>query len=163
MPLMLAAALLAILAVAASVLQLSRKPLSACLAAIAAALLLYPIASAVVAPTLGQVWMSRAIAVRMAHDRARSDPAPVLAGYVEPSAVFLLGTETHLESGRAAGQLAAHQGGLALIEDRERAHFLQALHATGGRERAIDQVSGFNYSRGRHEHVTFYRVTPAAR
>jgi len=162
-PSMLVAAVLVLLGIAASVLQLARKPMSACLAAIAAALLLYPIASAIVAPTLGQIWMSRAIAVHMAHDRAPADPAPVLAGYVEPSAVFQLGTETHLESGRAAGQLAAHQGGLALIEDRERAHFLQALHATGGRERAIDQVSGFNYSRGRHEHVTFYRVTPAAK
>jgi len=159
----LVAAALAILAIAASILQLSRKPISACLAATAAALLLYPITSAAVAPNLGQVWMSRAIASHVAHDRVSPDPAPVLAGYVEPSAVFLLGTETRLESGRAAGQFAAHQGGLALIEDHERVHFLQALHAAGGRERAIDQVSGFNYSRGKHEHLTFYRVAPAAR
>lgn len=163
MPSMLVAAAFAILAIAAGILQLSPKPMRASLTAIAAALLLYPIASAAVAPALGQLWMSRAIAVRIAHDHAPSDPPPVLAGYVEPSAVFLLGTETHLLSGNAAGQLAAHQGGLALIEDRERVHFLHALHAAGGRERAIDRVSGFNYSRGRHEHVTFYRVAPAAR
>jgi hypothetical protein len=110
---------------------------------------------------LDLLWMSRTISTHVAHDRLRSDPPTVLAGYVEPSAVFLLGTGTRLESGRGAGKLAAQQGGLALIEDHERARFLESLHACGAKERAVDQVAGFDYSRGRREHVTFYRVAPA--
>jgi hypothetical protein len=96
-------------------------------------------------------------------DRNRRDPPVVLAGYVEPSLVFLLGSDTHIESGANAAGTAALQGGLALVEDHERAKFLNELRKLGARAAAVDQVSGFNYSRGRHEHITFYRVTPIPR
>jgi hypothetical protein len=87
----------------------------------------------------------------------------VLAGYVEPSLVFLLGTSTRIESGRRAGEIAAQRGGLALVEDRAREKFLKALQEHRARSSVIDAVSGFNYSRGRNEHVTIYRVVPAPR
>jgi 4-amino-4-deoxy-L-arabinose transferase-like glycosyltransferase len=160
-PLAYGAAVIGVLVAIAALLQLLRRESAAALCALAAALLLYPLAAAGVAPSLEQLWMSPAIADRVTRDGIRTDPPIVLAGYVEPSAVFLLGTSTRLEGGKGAGKLAATQGGLALVEDHERVRFLDALHATGGRERVVDQVSGFDYSRGRREHVTFYRVTPA--
>jgi 4-amino-4-deoxy-L-arabinose transferase-like glycosyltransferase len=141
--------------------QLKQRMIAATGFALLSALLLYPVLSAGIAPDLGPIWMSRSIADHLAHDRAAYDPPPVLSGYVEPSAVFLLGTDTRLETGKVAGATMAQQGGLAIVEDRDRTGFLQSLHAAGGKERAIDQVFGFDYSRGRREHVTFYRVTPA--
>jgi 4-amino-4-deoxy-L-arabinose transferase-like glycosyltransferase len=146
---------------AATVLQIRRKHLWALIAAGAGALALYPLLTFAVAPRLAPLWMSESIAAHLTRDRAADDPPPVLAGYAEPSAVFLLGTETRLASGANAAQTAAQQGGLALVEDHERNHFLDALHTAGGKERAVDQVSGFDYSRGRAVHVTVYRVTPA--
>lgn len=149
------------LSAAAVVFQLGRRSIAATGFALASALLLYPLLSTGIAPELTPVWMSRSIAAHLAHDRMAHDPPPVLSGYVEPSAVFLLGTDTRLETGKVAGGTMAQQGGLAIVEDRDRQQFLQSLHAAGGKERWVDQVSGFDYSRGRREHVTFYRVTPA--
>jgi hypothetical protein len=81
--------------------------------------------------------------------------------------VFLLGTETHLASGRDAAQrgrnaaeYASEQGGLALIEDGLRSAFLAHLAEVEANATAIDAMSGYNYSRGRWVHITLYRVTP---
>ena len=146
---------------AALFLQFKKRAVAAAGFALASALLLYPLLSAGVAPELNRVWMSRSIAEQVTRDRNANDPPPVLSGYVEPSLVFLLGTDTRLQPGKVAGNTMAQQGGLAIIEDRDRQRFLESLHAGGGKERAVDQVSGFDYSRGRREHVTLYRVTPA--
>jgi 4-amino-4-deoxy-L-arabinose transferase-like glycosyltransferase len=159
---MLAVAVLVVAAVlGAVVLQIGQQYTRAAVTAGAAALLLYPLLSAGIAPHLSALWTSESIAARLAKARAADDPPPILAGYVEPSAVFLLGTETRLESGTNAGRTAAQQGGLAVVEDHERKHFLDALHASGGRERQVDQASGFDYSRGHPVQVSVYRVTPA--
>jgi 4-amino-4-deoxy-L-arabinose transferase-like glycosyltransferase len=149
------------LSAAALLLQFRRRRVAAAGFALASALLLYPLLSAGVAPELNRVWMSRSIAEHVAHDRKAYDPPPVLSGYVEPSLVFLLGTDTQLETGKVAGNTMAQQGGLAIVEDRDRQRFLESLRAGGGTERALDQDSGFDYSRGRYEHVTIFRVTPA--
>jgi 4-amino-4-deoxy-L-arabinose transferase-like glycosyltransferase len=145
----------------ATVLQIRQSHVWAVVIAGAGALALYPLLTAAVAPQLVPLWVSQSIAAHLAKDSSADDPPPVLAGYAEPSAVFLLGTETRLASGANAAQIAAQQGGLALVEDHERKRFLDALHTEGGHERVADQVSGFDYSRGHSVHVTFYRVTPA--
>ncbi|HEY1961213.1 MAG TPA: hypothetical protein VGG69_02250, partial [Rhizomicrobium sp.] len=124
-------------------------------------LLLYPLLAAGIAPRLTPLWMSESIAEHLAKDRAVDDPPPLLTGYVEPSAVFLLGTDTRLAGGAAAAQTAAQQGGLAAVEDHEHKRFLDALQKANGRKRPVDQISGFDYSRGHPVHVTVYRVTPA--
>ena len=138
-----------------------RRRVAASIAAIGSAALRYPGIVGGVAPSLGRIWMSPHIAERVAADRAKNDPPPVLAGYVEPSLVFELGTGTHIENGKSAAATAAQQGGLALIEDHERGKFLAALKMDGGLAKPVDGVSGFNYSKGRNEHVTIFRVTPA--
>lgn len=149
-------------AAGAAALQVSRRSRPAAACAVAAAIVLYPLLAASLAPALEPVWMSRTIAAHVSDDRVPTDPPVILAGYLEPSLVFLLGTQTNLEGGGSAGALAAKQGGLAIVGDRERTRFLGALHGAGAKERDVDQVSGFDYSRGKNEHVTIYRVTPAS-
>jgi len=157
---MVAVVLVLALATAAIIFQSMRRSVAASGCALAPALLLYPLLSSGIAPYLNAVWMSRALAAHVAHDRLPSDPPAIVAGYAEPSVVFLLGTDTRLAAGKPVGAMAAQQGGLVIVEDRDRRRFLQSLHAAGGKERTIDQMSGFDYSRGRNEHLTFYRVTP---
>jgi 4-amino-4-deoxy-L-arabinose transferase-like glycosyltransferase len=146
---------------AAAVLQERRQVTAAAICAVIAAALLYPLLSAVVAPRLGALWLSERAAPRIVADSRPNDPPPVLAGYVEPSLVFLLRSDIYLKSGKEGGPIAAAQGGLAVVEDHERSDFLQALHSRHARETPVDQLSGFNYSRGREEHITVYRITPA--
>ena len=85
----------------------------------------------------------------------------VLSGYVEPSLVFLLGTNTQLQNATRAADVTAQQGGLALIEDRQKTKFLTRLGQLHATAKPLDGLSGFNYSRGRREHIIVYRVTPA--
>ena len=53
------------------------------------------------------------------------------------------------------------QGGLAAIEDGQRPVFASHLAELEAGAVPVGQLAGFNYSRGRREHITFYRVTPA--
>ncbi|HEY8697220.1 MAG TPA: glycosyltransferase family 39 protein [Rhizomicrobium sp.] len=159
--LMAGAGIAAAFGLAAVVLILSRRTLVAALCAVFAAVIFYPLIIWGVSPRLTQIWMSPHLAEKVWRDRAPDDPPVVLAGYVEPSLIFLLGTNTHIEHGSSAAAIVAQQGGLALVEDEQRKSFLDRLAQLHGKAVAVDQLSGFNYSRGRPEHVTFYRVTPA--
>jgi hypothetical protein len=87
------------------------------------------------------------------------DPAPALAGYQEPSMLFALGADVVLSDGTGAADAGAHNGGLALVEDTERGNFLARLAELQADATAVGDLSGFNYSRGRKQHVTVYRVT----
>jgi 4-amino-4-deoxy-L-arabinose transferase-like glycosyltransferase len=146
---------------AAMVFLIRREMMFASICAVAAAVIFYPLIVWGVAPRVQQIWMSPHAAALVAKDRLPGDPPVVLAGYVEPSLVFLLGTDTQLQSGASAAQVSAQIGGLALVEDHERAKFLKRLGELGGLAKPVDQMSGFNYSRGRREHITVYRVIPA--
>ena len=97
----------------------------------------------------------------MAKDSEQGDPPPVLAGYEEPSLVFALGADTGLSDGKGAAEIGAKGGGLALVDDAERPQFLARLAELQADATAVDEVSGFNYSRGKKVHVTVYRVSAA--
>jgi len=84
----------------------------------------------------------------------------VLAGYTEPSALFLIGTETRLTNGLGAAEIGAAQGGLVAVEDGQRPAFLARLAELEADAVPVDQLSGFNYSHNRPVHITLYRVTP---
>lgn len=90
------------------------------------------------------------------HDTSR----PVLiAGFREPSAVFLLGTETrHGNGDDAARYLAAAPDRLVLVEARQRAAFLAEAAVLGLKPEAGETVRGLNYSRGDPVAVTLYRA-----
>jgi len=149
------------LGLSAIALVLQRRTLPASVCAVAAAVIFYPSVVWGLAAQVPDIWMSPHLAGRVWADRKPDDPPVVLAGYVEPSLIFLIGTNTEIESGQGAAGIAAMQGGLALIEDHQRDGFLTKLASLGAKAQKVDELSGFNYSRGRREHVTFYRVTPA--
>jgi 4-amino-4-deoxy-L-arabinose transferase-like glycosyltransferase len=139
-------------------LYLRRSMILATFFATATVLALYPAITTLAAPRLDQLWVSpRAAAAIAAHTQA-GDPPATLAGYTEPSMMFLLGTETRLTDGGGAAEIGAQEGGLVLIEDRERPAFLAHLAEIQGDATPIDALDGFNYSRGKKVHLTLYRM-----
>jgi 4-amino-4-deoxy-L-arabinose transferase-like glycosyltransferase len=137
-----------------------RRP-QALFASIAAAVLLVPSLTAGVGPRLDALWVSQHAAALVAKDHRAGDPPPIIAGYVEPSLIFLLGTDTRVATGAAAAQLAAGQGGLALIEDHDRDAFLTGLATRDTQAFPVDALTGYDYSHGRGVHITIYRVAAA--
>ena len=146
---------------AAAIMLARRRVPAAALLGILAAVIAYPILTLGVAPNLSPIWISPRAADLIAKDGKPGDPPVVLAGYVEPSLVFLLGTNTHLENGRNAADRSASNGGLVLVEDHERQNFLSGLARRNAASSVADSLSGYDYSRGRFIHLTLYRVTPA--
>ncbi len=156
-----AAAVPAFFAAAAAIMALRGSSGPAIGLATVSALALYATLTMEAAPRLDQIWVSPREAQMVARHMKQGDPAPVLAGYTEPSALFLIGTETRLAgNGRDAAAFAAAQGGLAAIEDGQRPRFLARLAELEADATQIDEISGFNYSRGRPVHITLFRVTP---
>ncbi len=156
------AALGAAAVIAAAVFAIKRQRLKASFAAILAALILYPLTAMGTAPRLQQIWLSPRLYEAAERDAHPGDPPVIVSGYTEPSLVFLLGTKTHIAGGQQAAEIAAAQGGLALVENKQQAVFLDTLRAHGATAQAVEEVNGINYSRGRKAHVTVYRVTPGA-
>ncbi|MGD0865284.1 MAG: glycosyltransferase family 39 protein [Rhizomicrobium sp.] len=149
------------LGTAAAIMLARRKLPAAALLGILAAIIVYPVLTVGVAPNLSPIRTSPRAAELIAKDSRPNDPPVVLAGYVEPSLVFLLGTNTRLETGIAAADLAARQGGLVMVEDHERSNFLGVLAALHAPSAMVDGLSGYDYSRGHSVHLTLYRVTAA--
>jgi 4-amino-4-deoxy-L-arabinose transferase-like glycosyltransferase len=152
--------LLFVLAIAALVAYFRRASAAAAVLAMAAPLLVYPVMTAGAGPRLTQLWVSPRVAVAEQRLKQPNDPPPALAGYVEPSLVFLLGTETRQTDGRGAAEAGAAQGGLALVEDRENGAFKARLAEMEADATEVGAVDGFNYSRGKKVHIRIYRVSP---
>jgi 4-amino-4-deoxy-L-arabinose transferase-like glycosyltransferase len=146
--------------IAAVVFLWIRRTMFASLCAVLAAVIFYPLLDWGVASNVDKIWMSPKAQALVEKDREPGDPPVVLAGYVEPSLVFLLGTDTQIATGKTGAEIAAKQGGLALVEDHEKTKFFTRLGQLNAIANPVDELSGFNYSRGRNEHITFYRVTP---
>ncbi|MBY0430038.1 MAG: glycosyl transferase, partial [Rhodospirillales bacterium] len=130
------------------------KPRAA-VTALAAAAVALPVLFHGVVPALDRMWVSRALAKTVS--RIHPDGPVALAGFTEPSAVFLLGTATRLGDGANAARLLLEQpGALAAIERREDEAFRQGL----GERPAIllETVEGFNYSRGRAVSLGLYML-----
>ncbi|HWA88942.1 MAG TPA: glycosyltransferase family 39 protein [Rhizomicrobium sp.] len=160
--LMIGAGAVALLCLGAATALLRGAKSGAVLFAGAAALIAYAVLMLDVAPRLEQIWVSPREAALIQANTKPGDPAPVLAGYTEPSAMFLIGTGTHLASAYAAADIAAAQGGLAAIEDGQRPVFAAHLAELEASAVPVGALEGFNYSRGRPIRITLYRVTPTA-
>jgi 4-amino-4-deoxy-L-arabinose transferase-like glycosyltransferase len=124
------------------------------------AILLYGVAGFLTVPRLTELWLSPRLAGAVLRHAQAGDPPVATAGYAEPSIAFLLGTKTALEDGPGAGRATAAKGGLALVNEDERAGFLQSVAETGARAEALEEIDGLNYSRGRKTRITLYRVVP---
>lgn len=112
-----------------------------------------------VLPGLSQFAVSPRLAAAL--DEAERHPLhdglkPVaIAGYSEPSAVFLLGTETALTNpAHAAVLLKSGAVSAAIVEAREEATFAAALD--GAPVEALAVIDGVNYSSGQRVSLTIY-------
>ncbi|GAA0544978.1 4-amino-4-deoxy-L-arabinose transferase-like glycosyltransferase [Rhizomicrobium palustre] len=160
--LVLPALLFAAITIGALIQYFRENTRNAALLALAAPLLLYPTLTGFAGPNLSQLWVSPRAAAEVARLSRPGDSPPKLAGYLEPSLVFFLGTKTRQTDGRGAAEAGAAEGGLALVEDHEGAAFkarLGELEATAAEVGALD---GFNYSRGRKVHIRIYRLEPVS-
>lgn len=116
-----------------------------------------------VLPGLSQLAVSPRLstALEMADSHPLHDNlAPVtLAGYAEPSAIFLLGTQTMLGSGRdAAARLKSGAASAAIVEQREQEAFLAQLNGVPTTSLAV--IDGLNYSNGKNVRLTIYILAP---
>lgn len=100
--------------------------------------------------------LSATLDVLDAHPRLDGAPPVALVGYHEPSAVFLLGTDTRLVNAEgAADWLAGAPGRVAAVEGRDRPRFLRAASGLAYEEVAV--VEGLNYSNGDDVRLTLVR------
>ncbi|MGE5476641.1 MAG: ArnT family glycosyltransferase [Bacteroidales bacterium] len=108
----------------------------------------FPVVFQGVAPSLDKLFLSRGVARIIA--TIGSDGPVAVAGYSEPSLVFLLGTQTRfVEGGAAADYLATHRRALAVVSDRERPAFAAAAARLGLEVEDFGHADGINYSRGK--------------
>ena len=117
-----------------------------------------------VIPGLHPLWLSSAAARGLKAAGASPwqgvVPGPVtVAGYAEPSLVFLLGADTELAEPDDAAQAIA-EGRPAIVEGREDGAFHAALAGRDASAQLIGTVSGLDYSKGRADILRLYRSTP---
>ncbi len=162
------AALLFLAAGVAGALMLWRgQPAHGAAAAMGLAALAHGVLAGVVVPGLHPLWLSSA-AARVLTAAGASPwqgvvPGPVtVAGYAEPSLVFLLGADTELgHAEEAAAALAGDRP--AIVEGREDAAFQAALVRNGAAARPAGSVSGLDYSKGRADILRLYLPPPTPR
>jgi 4-amino-4-deoxy-L-arabinose transferase-like glycosyltransferase len=113
-----------------------------------------------VAPELDSLWLSRSAAALVAQHPPLPGKTVLSVGYSEPSLVFLLGTTTRLVTASPGDQQLA-DAGLALVSDRYDAEFRRSLTTHGISARAVDRVTGLDYSAGGSRVVlTLYDLEP---
>lgn len=151
--LVVAAALAAALAWRGDV---ARAGASAAVAGLAAWLALF----AITAPMLTRLHLSEQIAALVAR-HAGADHGPVaIAGYAEPSVVFLTGTDTLLVTGDGAADFLAGGGAFAVVEQRQEPAFRAQLAARGLDAAPVESIQGLNYSKNRESRMTLWRRAP---
>jgi 4-amino-4-deoxy-L-arabinose transferase-like glycosyltransferase len=105
-----------------------------------------------VLPHLRQLAISPRIAAAVSVHESEGPIA--LAGFHEPSAVFLLGTSTLLtDTAGAAAHILAAPGAIAVVPTDALESISTTLTAAGRSVRQLEEVDGYNYSRGRWEHL----------
>jgi 4-amino-4-deoxy-L-arabinose transferase-like glycosyltransferase len=133
---------------------------NASIAAIATGAVFAAIAMAAVAPRLDQFMVSVKAAELIS--RAGAAPAAVtVAGYHEPSIVFLVGTKIKLAASgaEAADFLTKTPRSVALVEDTALPEFQQFLASKNFAADAIGTIKGLNYSKkATHVSLTLYRL-----
>jgi 4-amino-4-deoxy-L-arabinose transferase-like glycosyltransferase len=117
-----------------------------------------------IAPNLAGFWLSSraasALSAAAINPRNGVTPGPVtVAGYAEPSLVFLLGQTTVLGDGVDAAE-AVIEGRPAIVEAREEPQFRAALGGRATDTSAAATVAGLDYSNGRADILRLYRPLP---
>ncbi len=114
-------------------------------------------------PRLTDLALSSRLAAVVAGQTTLGYPPMALARYHEPSAVFLLGTETWLTNARnAAAHIAADPIAMAVVADDQLQSVSEMVSATQGTMVIIDRLEGYNYAKGRPESLVVIRSEPQA-
>ena len=122
-----------------------------------AGILVHFVIFAGVVPQLSRIHIADAVAQNLASS-GRQPAAIAAAGYHEPSLVFLLGRDVLLvDSREAALFLAEAPDGVALVEARQQAAFLDIARRLGLRLAAPEQLLGYNMSKGQDVVILIYR------
>lgn len=162
----LAAGLFAAAGIASAVLLIKGFSRRALIAGAALAVAGHGALAGGLAPAVRPLWLSsrvaRALSAAGLNPRDGVAPGPVtVAGYEEPSLVFLLGADTELgDAGDAADAIA--EGRPAIVEGREEAAFQAALAERGTAARRAGSGAGLDYSNNRHDILRIYGPLPAA-
>lgn len=139
----------AVLALAAALAMMDWRDLRPAVFAGIAAVAFAALLSAGVVPRLSELAVSPRLAAAIAPYRAASPEPVAMAGYSEPSAVFLLGTDTLLTSTASVTDfLLRHPGAVGVIEAAQVDDVANAVAANGATVRKLADVAGYNYSRG---------------
>jgi len=102
-----------------------------------------------VIPRLSDLAVSTRLAAAIAPHRTAAHGPIAMAGYSEPSAVFLLGTDTILTStASVTDYLLSHPGAIGVIETEHFDAVTRAVAETGRVMRKLAAIEGYNYSRG---------------
>lgn len=110
-----------------------------------------------VLPNLQNLAVSPRLAAALERETLEDAPA-ALAGFTEPSAIFLLGTQTVLTDGAgAARHLATTKSAASIVEEHEQPAFYKEAQRLGLRPAAFATVSGVNYSKGEDVTLTLYK------
>lgn len=109
---------------------------------------------------LGPLWtaprLAEAIREAGLHPMGGQAPGAVtLAGYSEPSAIFLLGTDTRLGDGADAARAVAG-GRVAVVDQSQQEAFNAEAEALAMRPRPVAVVEGLNYSNGDPLRLSIY-------
>ncbi|HSZ51706.1 MAG TPA: glycosyltransferase family 39 protein [Caulobacteraceae bacterium] len=145
----------------------ARRPVGAIVVAAGLAVLGHDVLLGTILPRISPLWLSSRAAdiLEVAGDTPRGGvvEGPIaVAGYAEPSLVFLLGADTELGDARTAAR-AIEEHRPAIVEGRDQAAFAEELAALGVQARQIGQVSGLDYSKGRRDILRLYLpAAPAA-
>jgi len=131
---------------------------------IALALFAHGVLAGAFVPSLRPLWLSsraaKAVAAAGLSPSEGIAPGPVtVAGYEEPSLVFLLGTDTQLGDAEDAAAAIA-EGRPAIVEGRLDSAFRAALARDGATALRVGQGAGLDYSNNHADILSLYRPPP---
>ncbi|MGO1117414.1 glycosyltransferase family 39 protein [Rhodovibrionaceae bacterium A322] len=116
-----------------------------------------------VLPNLSTVWLSPRIVTEVNQLKRCEQPSLTVAGYGEPSLVFLFGKEVHFGNAEAVGQQLIDDGrcGLALVSEKYVSYFKDFMTQAQAPVEVVGSLSGINYSKGKPLNLTFYQLVDA--
>jgi 4-amino-4-deoxy-L-arabinose transferase-like glycosyltransferase len=122
-------------------------PTPAVVVATAGAIVFCAVTVGGVLPQADRLWLSARVAGAI--ERHASEGPVSLVGFSEPSAIFLLGTETRLtDADGAATALAARPGSAAVVDAQHVEAVTHAVANDGGRVAEVAKFAGYDYARG---------------
>ncbi|NKB45829.1 MAG: phospholipid carrier-dependent glycosyltransferase [Alphaproteobacteria bacterium] len=148
-----------ILAAAVGLLWLKRAELSLMIPA--TAVLSFGLIVGWILPNMHDLALSPRLAASIQNHITPNSPTVALSRYHEPSAVFLLGTETWLTTARnSAAHVAADPLALAVVASDQLEVVREMVTASHGTMTVVGTIKGYNYSKGRAESLSIIQSQP---